>query len=95
MEIFGAVQVALVGVANDPAFAGLERIVAGQYVPSLVLAAGEPGPQRNPRLLADKPMIDGKATAYVCRGYVCDAPTTDPATLSAQLSVAGKVAVNV
>jgi hypothetical protein len=95
MEIFGAVQVALVGPSNDLAFACLERIVAGQYVPSLVLAAGEPGPHDKAKLLADKPMINGQATVYVCRGYVCDAPTTDPATLSAQLSVAGKVSVNV
>ncbi|HUQ98269.1 MAG TPA: thioredoxin domain-containing protein, partial [Gemmatimonadaceae bacterium] len=95
MEVFGAVQVALVGSAHDLAFEGLERIVAGQYVPSLVLAAGEPGSTGKAKLLADKTKIDGKATAYVCRGYVCDAPTTDPATLSAQLSVAGKVPVNV
>jgi len=26
-------------------------------------------------------MVDGRATAYVCRGFVCDAPTTDPAVL--------------
>jgi len=26
-------------------------------------------------------MIDGKATAYVCRNFACDTPTTDPASL--------------
>jgi len=30
----------------------------------------------------DMKMIDGKATAYVCRGFACDAPSTDPAVLA-------------
>jgi uncharacterized protein YyaL (SSP411 family) len=28
--------------------------------------------------VADMKMIDDKATAYVCRGFVCSAPSTDP-----------------
>jgi uncharacterized protein YyaL (SSP411 family) len=27
--------------------------------------------------------VAGQPTAYVCRGFVCDAPTTDPAVLAA------------
>ena len=27
-------------------------------------------------------MVDGRASAYVCRNFTCDAPTTDPARLS-------------
>jgi len=30
----------------------------------------------------DKVQLDGKPTAYVCRGGVCDRPTTDPAVLA-------------
>jgi uncharacterized protein len=37
-------------------------------------------------LLADRPLVDGKAAAYVCRAFVCDAPTTSPAALSEQLA---------
>ena len=37
-------------------------------------------------LLADRPLIDGRATAYVCRGFVCERPTTDPAQLVRQLT---------
>jgi uncharacterized protein YyaL (SSP411 family) len=29
----------------------------------------------------DMKMIDGKATAYVCRGFACDAPSTDAGVL--------------
>jgi uncharacterized protein YyaL (SSP411 family) len=27
-------------------------------------------------------MVDGHATAYVCREFVCDAPVTSPETLA-------------
>jgi uncharacterized protein YyaL (SSP411 family) len=30
-------------------------------------------------------MRDGRATAYVCEGYACQAPTTDPEELAGQL----------
>jgi uncharacterized protein YyaL (SSP411 family) len=30
-------------------------------------------------------MRDGKATAYVCRSYVCDAPVTDAGLLGDEL----------
>ena len=36
-------------------------------------------------LLADRPLVGGQPAAYVCRHFVCDAPTTDPAALAATL----------
>ena len=36
-------------------------------------------------LLRDREAISGKATAYVCRGYVCEAPVTDSRALGEQL----------
>ncbi len=32
-------------------------------------------------------MRDGKATAYVCEGYACQNPTTDPDELKEQISL--------
>ena len=29
--------------------------------------------------------IDGAATAYICKGHQCDAPTTDPEEMAAKL----------
>ncbi|MGI5212193.1 thioredoxin domain-containing protein [Plantactinospora sp. CA-290183] len=52
--------------------------------PGAVLVAGEPDRPGVP-LLAGRPMRDGVATAYVCRGFVCDRPVTDPDDLVAQL----------
>jgi hypothetical protein len=39
-------------------------------------------------LLADRPARGGHATAYVCRGFVCDAPVSDPDALRTQLDAA-------
>jgi uncharacterized protein YyaL (SSP411 family) len=85
MEINGAVEVALVGNTNEGGFKALERAVAEQYVPSLVLAGGSPTNDSSVKLLSDRPLIDGEPTAYVCRGYTCDKPVTAPDDLSAQL----------
>jgi len=30
-------------------------------------------------------MVDGKPTAYVCEGYVCQLPVTEPEALAKQL----------
>ena len=67
MEINGAIEVALVGDTKSTAFKALEQAVAGQYVPSLVLAGGKPGKSSRIKLLEDRPLVDGKPTAYVCR----------------------------
>jgi hypothetical protein len=95
MEINGAIEVALVGDSSSPAFKTLERAVAGQYVPSLVLAGGEMGKGSRVKLLADRPLIDDKPTAYVCRAYTCDRPVTQPDALSDQLENAAKVGASV
>jgi uncharacterized protein YyaL (SSP411 family) len=36
-------------------------------------------------LLADRPQLDGKATAYVCQNFACTMPVTEPGKLAAQL----------
>jgi len=95
MEINGAIEVALVGDKAATALKALERAVAAQYVPSLVLAAGEAGPSSRVKLLADRPLVDGSPTAYVCRAYSCDRPVTQPDALSDQLENAAKVGAGV
>jgi uncharacterized protein YyaL (SSP411 family) len=39
-------------------------------------------------LLADRPTVDGRATAYVCERYACQLPVTEPDALRAQLDAA-------
>ena len=92
MELHGAIEVALVGRTESQEFRALERAVAGQYVPSLVLAGGAPGDSHVVKLLDDRPLLDSEPTAYVCRGYACDKPVTDRDSLAEQLENAAKIA---
>ncbi len=85
MLVHGAVEVALLGRPGDGDFDALARAVAGQYVPLLVLAGGAPSEGDQVALLAEREMRNGRATAYVCRQFTCDAPVTDPAELRTQL----------
>jgi uncharacterized protein YyaL (SSP411 family) len=61
------------------ATAAMRRAVAAPYAPDLVLAplaAGEP--HAGWPLFEDKVTRGAEAIAYVCRGYACEAPTSDP-----------------
>lgn len=90
LEINGAVEVALIGDAKGKGLRALERVVASQYVPSLVLAAGTDRSADVVKLLEGRAMIDHQPTAYVCRGYVCDRPVTEPTALAEQLESAAR-----
>ena len=86
--IRGAIELAIVGDPASDDFRALSRTAAERYVPSLVLAGGPPDAGAKIPLLADRPMTEGRATAYVCRHYACHTPATDAAVLSSQLDAA-------
>ena len=90
LAVFGAVEVALIGPTASPAMDALARAASAPFVPSLVLAGGPPQNGEGIALLADRPMRDGRPTAYVCRGYVCDEPVTDAGALFDQLTRASR-----
>jgi uncharacterized protein YyaL (SSP411 family) len=85
MAVFGAVEVALIGDPSSSDFRALATEVARRYVPSLAMAGGSPDESSGIALLEDRPLRDGRATAYVCRQYACEAPVTAPAELGTQL----------
>ena len=87
-ESYGAVNVVISGHTDSPEFVTLARAVATRYVPSLVLAGGRQGP---PALLDGKSDVQNHARVYVCRGFTCDAPTTDPGQVADQLAAAGRL----
>jgi uncharacterized protein YyaL (SSP411 family) len=70
------------GAAVPGAAAELVRVARLGTSPGLVVVAGEPDLPGVP-LLAQRPLVDGQAAAYVCRGFVCDRPSTDAGTLAA------------
>ncbi|MEU6205292.1 thioredoxin domain-containing protein [Micromonospora musae] len=52
--------------------------------PGAVIVAGR-SDQPGVPLLAERPMVDGRATAYACRGFVCERPVNEVDDLVAQL----------
>lgn len=76
----GPREVAVTG----PVGGELHRTALLGRAPGTVVAAGATGGTEFP-LLADRPMVDGAPTAYVCRHFVCDAPTTDAQELARKL----------
>jgi hypothetical protein len=78
----GPVQVAIVGEPR-----GGELAATGWRLrpPGAVLVSGAPDADGLP-LLANRPLVDRKPAAYVCRGMVCDLPVTDAAALAASLA---------
>ena len=79
------VQVAIVGPSDDPARAELVRTAYQAAPAGSVILAGEPE-EAGFALLADRPLIEGRPTAYVCQHFVCKLPVTSADDLVAQLS---------
>jgi hypothetical protein len=89
LAMHGAVEVAIAGRPGDSDFSLLEREVAAHYVPSLVLAGGDPEASGMVALMEGRKPISGHATAYVCRSYSCDEPAESAEVLGRQLEAAG------
>ncbi|MFF4876485.1 thioredoxin domain-containing protein [Micromonospora sp. NPDC000668] len=65
---------------GDPLVAAAHR----HAPPGAVVVAGRPDQPGVP-LLADRPLVDGRSAAYVCRGFVCQRPVTSVEELVAEL----------
>ncbi|MGW6686033.1 thioredoxin domain-containing protein [Streptomyces sp. NPDC054961] len=85
----GPREVAVVGHPEDPARAALHRVALLGTAPGAVVATGLPraadGTGGEFPLLADRTLVGGVPSAYVCRHFVCARPTSDPADLAEQL----------
>jgi uncharacterized protein len=77
---FALSNVKQVAVVYEPDVESVEdvmRVIQSEYRPNLVLAASAyPPPANTPALLNDRPVKAGKATVYVCEGFVCKNPVT-------------------
>ncbi|MEX0983735.1 MAG: thioredoxin domain-containing protein [Actinomycetota bacterium] len=73
-------EIAIIGEPTDPSTAALvHEVVAARFLPNSVLAVASPDDARarsSVALLADRPVVGGAATAYVCRRFVCGLPVT-------------------
>ncbi|MFN2119494.1 MAG: thioredoxin domain-containing protein [Anaerolineales bacterium] len=64
----------------------LLEIARSAFRPNLVVAgAPYPPPPEAPPLLAGRPLLDGRPTAYVCRGFTCKLPVTQAEEMLKQL----------
>jgi uncharacterized protein YyaL (SSP411 family) len=80
-------EVAVVGDLEDPRTRELLRVAAGGFGPHRVVAASALAGQASAiPLLHDRPRLEDRPTAYVCRGFACQAPVTDPDALRDQLA---------
>ena len=86
---FGLTAIKEVALLGDLESGGAQNLLAAlweDYRPDLMLAASPYPPDTSaPPLLAERPLLDGQPTAYVCRNFTCQQPTSDPAVLREQL----------
>ena len=80
-------QIVVVGPRGREDTARLWRRAQRPFRPFAVMVPVEPGPSQEAlgRLLpwvGEMRMLDGRATAYVCRDFVCAAPITAPEVLA-------------
>ena len=85
----GVPQIVVAGPREREDTRELLDVVRSQYKPTAVTVPIDPV-HRDAMAgvlpwVASMGMRDGKATAYVCREFACQAPTTDPAVLRTQL----------
>ena len=86
LVVEGIDELAIVGPPGEATRALVEA--APGFRPTLVLAlSADPGASAVP-LVADRPMIDGRPTAYLCRDFACRLPVTSAEALRSQLDEA-------
>ncbi len=82
-------EVALVGDPGADDTRALVHTVFARYLPNKVVALAAPQDElagQTITLLAGRAALQGRATAYICRNFYCEAPVTNAETLAAQLA---------
>jgi uncharacterized protein YyaL (SSP411 family) len=82
----GATEVVIVGPSDAPATKALWDAVATRWIPHRALVRVEPGAADPPAVARDRPAVDGRPTAYVCRNFACSRPVHAPEDLLGLLS---------
>jgi uncharacterized protein YyaL (SSP411 family) len=77
-------EVAIIGDPGLPDTRALIDTTFASFRPNLVVAAGDS--TSGIPLLANRKRLESKATAYVCRRFVCQQPVNMPEALAQQLS---------
>ena len=81
----GATEVIVIGTPDAPDTAALWRAAASRWIPHRTLVRVRPGAIDVPAVARDRPQVDGRATAYVCRHFTCSRPVHTADELAALL----------
>ncbi len=80
-------EIAILGNFKSDETRKLVATLWSTYRPRLVAAISElPVPPEAPPLLFDRPLYQGKPTAYVCQGFACKMPVNEAEALEAELN---------
>jgi uncharacterized protein YyaL (SSP411 family) len=79
-------EIAIIGDPSAADTRALLEVVGRTYRPNQVVALGRPGQTPVVPLLGERTPVDGRATAFVCEGFTCRLPVTDPEALASQLA---------
>jgi uncharacterized protein YyaL (SSP411 family) len=82
-------EVAIVGDVGDAGTAALLAVVRSGYRPWQVVAYTNDSDRSDVPLLDGRPRLGKRATAYVCHGFACQLPVTEPVALQTQLRAVG------
>jgi uncharacterized protein len=81
MTLSNAHEIAIIGDPKAQDTNALIDTIFSRYAPNKIVACAAPNEVSPIPLLADRTQVDGKATAYVCHNYYCEAPTTEEKAL--------------
>jgi uncharacterized protein len=84
-ELGRPVELAIIGRPGEDDTNRLLAVARARYLPNRLLALGPEADGTLIPLLAERRAIDGRATAYLCEGFVCQSPTADSSELAQQL----------
>ncbi len=82
-------EVAIAGQPDAADAQAMLDVLGRRYRPNVVAAVGGEADAGVIPLLADRPRLDDRATAYVCRRFVCRLPVNQPHALAEQLDSTG------
>jgi uncharacterized protein YyaL (SSP411 family) len=85
-------EIAIIGAPEAPETRAMVDQVFKRYLPNKVVAFAPDADSKasqTVKLLEGRGMIDGKATAYVCRNFYCEAPQTSADGLAEALNAGG------
>jgi uncharacterized protein YyaL (SSP411 family) len=78
-------EIAIVGEPDADDTRALLMVAHDGYCPFQVVAIGAQDGDAMVPVLRDRGAVDGRATAYVCANFACQAPVTEPEMLRALL----------